>query len=96
MEFRFSAVDEAFRDEVRTWMAEHLVGEFASLGTGMNLGEGDELDVRRAWERELAVDGWVGIGWPKQYGGRDLPLSLQLAPPGYRHCWRRWLCRPKR
>jgi hypothetical protein len=73
-----SALDDPFRDEVRTWMAEHLVGEFARLGTGMDLGEGDELEVRRAWERELAAGGWVGIGWPKAYGGRDLPLTQLL------------------
>ena len=78
MEFTFSADDESFRDQVRTWMAEHLVGEFAGLGSGMDLGEGHELDVRRAWERELAAGGWVGIGWPKEYGGRDLPLTQLL------------------
>ncbi len=78
MDFTFSAADDAFRDEVRTWLSEHLVGEFAALGTGANMGEGDELDVRRAWERELAAGGWVGIAWPRQYGGRDLPLTQQL------------------
>ena len=78
MEFRFSDVDEAFRSEVRAWLDEHLVGEFATLGTGGNLGEGHELAVRRAWERELAAGGWVGIGWPEEYGGRDLPLTQQM------------------
>ncbi len=78
MEFTFSPDDESFRDQVRTWMTEHLVGEFAQLGSGMDLGEGDELDVRRAWERELAAGGWVGIGWPKEYGGRDLPVTQLL------------------
>jgi alkylation response protein AidB-like acyl-CoA dehydrogenase len=78
MEFTFSPADEAFRGEVRTWLGEHLVGEFAALGTGNNLGEGHELEVRRAWERELAAGGWVGIGWPIEYGGRDLPLTQQL------------------
>ena len=34
MDFTFSAEDEAFRIEVRTWIGEHLVGEFAELGTG--------------------------------------------------------------
>ncbi|MGD9701029.1 MAG: acyl-CoA dehydrogenase family protein [Acidimicrobiia bacterium] len=78
MEFTFSAEDEAFRVEARSWMADHLVGEFAELGTGNDLGEGHVLDVRRAWERELAAGGWIGIGWPKEYGGRDLPLTQQL------------------
>jgi alkylation response protein AidB-like acyl-CoA dehydrogenase len=78
MEFRFSDEDEAFRGEVRAWLDEHLIGEFAALGTGGNLGEGHELEVRRAWERELAAAGWVGIGWPAEYGGRDLPLTQQM------------------
>jgi len=78
MDFTFSAQDEAFRDEVRSWLAEHLVGEFKALGTGNDLGEGDELVVRRAWERELAAGGWVGIGWPTEFGGRDLPLTQQM------------------
>jgi len=78
MDFRFSPEDEAFRDSVRTWLAEHLVGESAELGSGNDLGEGHELVVRRAWERELADGGWVGIGWPEQFGGRDLPLTQQM------------------
>ena len=78
MEFTFSAEDEAFRDLIRKWLRDHLVGEFAALGMGNDLGEGHVLEVRRAWERELANSGWVGIGWPKQYGGRDLALTQQM------------------
>jgi alkylation response protein AidB-like acyl-CoA dehydrogenase len=75
MEFDFSPEDEAFRVDVQQWMAEHLVGEFATLGTGSDMGEGAELETRRAWERELASGGWVGMGWPAEYGGRDLSLT---------------------
>ncbi len=78
MDLAFTASEEAFRDEVRTWMADHLVGDFASLGTGGKLGEGDELDLRKEWERELASGGWVGMGWPADSGGRNLPLAKQI------------------
>ena len=54
MDFAFSEVDEAFRSEVREWLAEHLVGEFAALGTSADLGEGPQLETRKAWEQELA------------------------------------------
>jgi alkylation response protein AidB-like acyl-CoA dehydrogenase len=86
MDFTFSAVDEAFRLEVRAWLTEHLVGDFATLGTGADLGQGDELVLRKAWERELASGGWIGMGWPKEYGGRDLPLSqLMIFTEEYVH-----------
>ena len=78
MEFGFSAEDELFREEVRTWLAEHLVGEYVALGTGSDMGEGSELEVRKSWERELAEGGWVGLSWPKEYGGRDATLTQQL------------------
>jgi alkylation response protein AidB-like acyl-CoA dehydrogenase len=78
MDLAFTHSDEMFRDEVRSWMADHLVGDFASLGPGGKLGEGEELELRKAWERELASGGWVGMGWPVQYGGRDLPLTKQI------------------
>ena len=78
MEFTFSEEDEAFRREVQAWMAAHLVGDFAALGTGSKLGEGEELEVRKAWERELSSGGWVGMGWPEAYGGRNLPITQQM------------------
>jgi alkylation response protein AidB-like acyl-CoA dehydrogenase len=76
--FTFSAEDELFREEVRAWLGEHLVGEFAALGTGNDMGGPDELAVRKAWERELAGGGWVGLSWPKEFGGRDATLTAQL------------------
>jgi len=78
VEFTFSEADEAFRLGVRDWMAAHLVGEFKALGSGSRLGEHEELEVRKAWERELAGDGWIGMGWPEQYGGRNLPITQQM------------------
>jgi acyl-CoA dehydrogenase len=71
--------DAAFRDEIRTWMAEHLTGEFEHLrGRG---GPGDEhafVEDRMAWERHLAASGWTCVGWPVQHGGRGLSISQQV------------------
>jgi alkylation response protein AidB-like acyl-CoA dehydrogenase len=78
MDFVHSPEDESFRVEVRAWFAEHLVGEYAALGTGSDFGDGADLATRKAWERELAAAGWVGISWPAEYGGRDLSLTQQL------------------
>lgn len=79
MHLRFSDEDEAFRREVQAWLAANLTGAFAALrGRG---GPGDEhafVEERRAWERRLGAEGWIGIGWPREAGGRGLPLLQQV------------------
>ncbi|MCB0997156.1 MAG: acyl-CoA dehydrogenase family protein, partial [Acidimicrobiales bacterium] len=70
----------AFRDEVRTWIDEHLVGEFARWRGRGGIGREDlPLDVQLAWERELASGGWVGLGYPAEFGGRPATLDEQVA-----------------
>ena len=80
MDLRFSDEDEAFRREVRDWLNDHLTGDFAEArglgGPGREENEG--FEVRLAWERHLAADGWTCIGWPKQYGGRGASLTQQV------------------
>ena len=79
MDLRFSEEDEAFRRDAREWLTERLTGDFAIVrGRG---GPGDEhelFDERAAWEHELGAAGWIGIGWPKEYGGRGLSLTQQV------------------
>jgi alkylation response protein AidB-like acyl-CoA dehydrogenase len=74
-----SAGDEVFRAEVRAWLEDNLVGEFAALkGLG---GPGKDLeahDERLEWDRHLAKHGWTCIGWPVEHGGRGLSLSRQV------------------
>jgi alkylation response protein AidB-like acyl-CoA dehydrogenase len=79
MDLRFSAEDEAFRAEVRGWLEQHLVGEFAALGDAGGPGrEHEGFEVRRAWERLLGRDGWIGLGWPAEHGGRAATLMQQV------------------
>jgi alkylation response protein AidB-like acyl-CoA dehydrogenase len=79
MDLRFSEEDEAFRAEARAWLTSRLEGEFASVrGRG---GPGDEhsaYEPRREWERHLGEHGWIGVGWPKEHGGRGLSLHRQV------------------
>jgi alkylation response protein AidB-like acyl-CoA dehydrogenase len=67
-----------FRDEVRTWFSEHLVGEFADhRGVGFSWDDA-AWDVRVAWDKELAAGGWLCLGWPTAYGGRAASVDEQL------------------
>lgn len=79
MKIGFSSADESFRQEIAGWLAAHLQGEFAPLR--FRGGPGDEHSFpneRKAWERELAAGGWVGVGWQREDGGRGLSISQQV------------------
>ena len=78
MDFHDTPAEAAFRAEVRTWLAEHLTGDFAALGSVG--GEADETgwDVRIEWERLLGADRWVGLSWPQEYGGRGASIAEQV------------------
>lgn len=79
MDLRFSATDEAFRKEVRDWINDNLEGEFKEArGLGGPGREHEGFDVRRAWERRLGEGGWIGLGWPTEYGGRGASLVQQV------------------
>lgn len=79
MDLRFSAADEAFRDEARAWLRVALAGPFAHVaGRG---GPGDEegaIAERRAWEKHLADAGWACVSWPKEHGGRAATLMQEV------------------
>jgi 3-oxocholest-4-en-26-oyl-CoA dehydrogenase alpha subunit len=56
----------ALRDELRTYFAKLMTTELvAELTAG---GEGGGPEYRRAMKK-MGKDGWLGIGWPVEYGG---------------------------
>jgi alkylation response protein AidB-like acyl-CoA dehydrogenase len=70
VDLTLSPGEEAFRDELRSWLAEHHPGREPA---------GDEaaFEFRRDWQRQLHEAGWAGISWPKEYGGRGVTLVEQ-------------------
>jgi alkylation response protein AidB-like acyl-CoA dehydrogenase len=68
---------EAFRAEVRAWLAEHLTPDVVEAGERHM--EGGALEVQRAWNRKLADDGWAAPAWPIEFGGRGAGVGEQLA-----------------
>ena len=71
---------EEFRSEVRDWLAENLVGDFAALkGLGGPGRENEAFEERRAWNQHLAHGGLTGLGWPVEDGGRGLSVAHRVA-----------------
>jgi alkylation response protein AidB-like acyl-CoA dehydrogenase len=70
MDLTLSPSEQAFRDELRTWL------EANHPGAGP---EGDDsgFEFRRAWQRKLNDAGLAGISWPTEYGGRGATLVEQ-------------------
>jgi len=66
--------DESFRLELRAWLAANTTDEFREKRT-MTFQE--KVAVRRAWQRKLFEAGWIGIGWPQEYGGRGASLMQE-------------------
>lgn len=78
MDFNDTPAEAAFRDEVRNWLDEHLVGDFKNFGGRGAPVSDDGFDLRREWERELGRGGWLGLGYPRACGGREAPISHQI------------------
>ncbi|MEV5712863.1 acyl-CoA dehydrogenase family protein [Amycolatopsis mediterranei] len=78
MELDFGPAVAGFREEARTWLAEHLVGEFAAHRGIGGPADSEAWEVRLAWDRELAAGGWLGLSWPVEYGGRGLTLLEEV------------------
>ncbi|MGZ8819335.1 MAG: acyl-CoA dehydrogenase IpdE1 [Mycobacterium sp.] len=71
---------QEFRAEVRDWLAENLVGEFAAIkGLGGPGREDEAFEERRAWNQHLAAAGYTCLGWPEEHGGRGLTVAHRVA-----------------
>jgi len=71
---------EEFRAEVRGWLADNLVGEYAALkGLGGPGREHEAYEERLAWNRHLAAAGLTCLGWPEEHGGRGLSVAHRVA-----------------
>jgi alkylation response protein AidB-like acyl-CoA dehydrogenase len=70
VDLTLSPSEQAFRDELRSWLAENQPGPEP---TGARYDE-DVFEYRRAWQRKLYEGGWAGVWWPKEYGGRGATL----------------------
>ena len=66
MEIGYTEEQQALRRELRDYYANLLTPEVeAELAQSHGIGP----TVRRI-TKQMASDGWLGIGWPKQYGGQ--------------------------
>jgi alkylation response protein AidB-like acyl-CoA dehydrogenase len=74
MDLRYTPDEQAFRADIRAWLAAHVpvtpLPDFDSTREG--------FEAHRRWERTLHEGGWGMVTWPEAYGGRGLDLIRWL------------------
>ena len=70
VDLTLSPSEQAFRDELQSWLKENHPGTPPADEHG-------SFEFRRAWQRRLHQAGWAGISWPEEYGGRGATLIEQ-------------------
>ena len=66
MQFTFTEPQERFRADLKSFLQ-------SEVGPGRGNGGSD-----RAFSKKLAERGWIGVAWPKEYGGQGLGAIEQM------------------
>ena len=72
MDLSYPADAEAFRTEIRGWLEASLPSGWFTLGFEMSPEE--KKAFNEAWSAKLYGGGWICASWPKEYGGKGLPV----------------------
>ena len=78
MDFEFSEKEEAFRKEVRAWLEGNVPDDLRGKAFAASRADVDEVRRLRAWQKTMWEAGYVGMNWPKEFGGRGAPLTEQI------------------
>ena len=66
MDLNFTPEEQAFRQEIRAWVRAHLPADIADKVHNAQRLHKDDM---QRWARILGAKGWLGWGWPKEFGG---------------------------
>jgi alkylation response protein AidB-like acyl-CoA dehydrogenase len=76
VDFALSAEERAFRDDLRAWLDANTPREWAERRHAVV----DPAERARGlidWQRKLHAAGYVGLHWPREYGGRGASVMQQ-------------------
>ncbi len=66
MDLAFTPEELAFRDEIRAWVRANLPKDISEKVLGAKRLSRDDM---QRWAKILGKKGWLGWGWPQQFGG---------------------------
>ncbi|MEY2861976.1 MAG: hypothetical protein RL392_2434 [Pseudomonadota bacterium] len=66
MDLAFTPEEQAFREEIRAWVSANLPADLSNkVHNALHL----TRDDMQRWAKILGSKGWLGHGWPKEFGG---------------------------
>src|SRR5436190_23745155 len=77
MDFRDTPDEAAFRAGLRAWLHDNIPDGWGQPGYREPEGAA-RVAFYKDWSRRLHEAGFVGLTWPKPFGGREAPLTHQV------------------
>jgi 3-oxocholest-4-en-26-oyl-CoA dehydrogenase alpha subunit len=77
MQISYTPDQEQLRQQVREYFAGLMTPELRAALSGTS-GEYGDGEAYKQVVRQLGRDGWLALGWPAEYGGRDRSVLDQL------------------
>jgi len=78
MNFEFTEQEENFRKKVRSWLERHVPDELRGKAFAASRADRGEVQRLRAWQKTMYEAGYVGMDWPRQFGGRGASIVEQI------------------
>src|SRR5213082_1524072 len=80
MDFADSPEHAEFRREFRAWLDANLSNDLkVEDAQDQRISPDREILKKRiAWQKKMHAAGWVGLSWPKEYGGRGASFMQQV------------------
>ena len=78
MNFEFTEAEEKFREDVRQWLERNLPDDLRGRAFASSRADRDEVRKLRAWQKQMHEAGFVGMDWPREFGGRGASIVEQV------------------
>ncbi|MGH7917788.1 MAG: acyl-CoA dehydrogenase family protein, partial [Candidatus Binataceae bacterium] len=77
MDFNYSSEQETYRTQVRAWLEANQPPPLTATEKG-HANEDLLWERNKKWHKKLYADGWIGLNWPAEYGGRGASFIEQV------------------
>jgi alkylation response protein AidB-like acyl-CoA dehydrogenase len=79
VDFSLSLDQEAFRERVRAWLELNIPRQWVRRAMGSSeVPRPEAYEFLREWQRKLWEAGFIGLTWPKEYGGQGLSFVEEM------------------